>query len=379
MMLDVTLLCAQTFLPLPYEAALAPRLKWIQEKKLRREPWVRLAARRTEETDRLRAATARLRAGSRILAVLGGGPGPRGLAECLRVPGGGPELLFLDSGDEWERVLPLLEGGEFSAAVMPGGEEDPALCRLSLALRALLERRHGPEEAQRRFLSLGEGPETLPRGGWDLLGTAGLLPAAAAGADVDALLAGAAEMAELCGKDTFENPAWRYAAIRHQLYRSGWAAEVLAGYGDSSLRWLLEWRQRLCAGSEAREDKGLFPAWALYPQDLSTLGQAVLGGKLPVVETVLALGGADRLRAQGLEPPEQALLPHAEGGVPLILLRAPDRSARTLGGLVSFFQYACGLSCGLLDVDPFRPLEAAGQERLFSSEAAGEPGLTGKL
>lgn len=372
MMLDVTLFRAQTFLPLPYEAALAPRLRRVREK-LRSEPWVRLPARQAEETDRLRAAAARLRAGSRVLAVLGGGPGPRGLAECLRVPGAGPELLFLDSGDAPERVLPALEEADFSAAVMPGAEEDPALCRLSLALRSLLERRYGPEETRRRFLSFEEGPEPLPWSGWELLSTAGLLPAAAAGADVDALLAGAAEMMELCGTDSFENPAWRYASIRHQLYRSGRAAEVLAGYGDPSLRGLLEWRQRLCAGSEAREGKGLFPAWALYPQDLPTLGQAIRGGRLPVFETVLVLGEADRLRSQ------ESLPGRSPEGVPLVLLSAPGKTAGTLGALVSFFQYACGLSCGLLDVDPFRTPEAAERERFFALDPAREPRLAGKL
>ena len=47
------------------------------------------------------------------------------------------------------------------------------------------------------------------------------------------------------------------------------------------------------------------------------------------------------------------LLAHVEGGVPNIVLRTDPSMEQTLGGLIYFFEYACGLSGYLLDVNPF--------------------------
>lgn len=348
-MLDVKLFESQAFLPLPYEAVLAPRLKRIQEK-LRPGGWRRLPQRGEETAARLRAAAARIRECSEVVVSLGGGPGPRGLVECLRPwRDEGPALCFPEDAGISAGDLPALLGDkDFSviSASSGGGA-------LAGRLRASLESRYGAAEARRRFFGPEDwGDETPPPEGWDLLGGPALLPAAVAGADVEALLAGAAEMMEACGEDSFANPAWRYAAIRHQLYRSGRTVEVLACC-DASLRGLLEWRQRLAAGSEGKENKGLFPAWAVYPQDLATLGQAVQQGRQPVLETLLCLGGLER---GGIE--ETVLRAHAESGVPCAVVSGGGEKAGAAGQAVYLFQHACALSCGLLDVDPFRRAEA---------------------
>ena len=47
------------------------------------------------------------------------------------------------------------------------------------------------------------------------------------------------------------------------------------------------------------------------------------------------------------------ILAHVDGGVPNILLTAPARDERSLGGLIYFFEFACGLSGYLLEVNPF--------------------------
>ena len=47
------------------------------------------------------------------------------------------------------------------------------------------------------------------------------------------------------------------------------------------------------------------------------------------------------------------ILAHVDGGVPNILLAVPARDARSLGALIYFFEFTCGLSGYLLEVNPF--------------------------
>ena len=46
------------------------------------------------------------------------------------------------------------------------------------------------------------------------------------------------------------------------------------------------------------------------------------------------------------------MLAHTDSGVPNLILRPGGESPETLGGLIYFLQYACGLSACLLDADP---------------------------
>lgn len=48
---------------------------------------------------------------------------------------------------------------------------------------------------------------------------------------------GAAEMMETCTEASFRCPAWRYAAIRYELYRAGRSIELLACY-DPAFRFM---------------------------------------------------------------------------------------------------------------------------------------------
>ena len=50
---------------------------------------------------------------------------------------------------------------------------------------------------------------------------------------------------------------------------------------------------------------------------------------------------------------EGTLLAHSQGGVPNIIIEAGGKTPRALGELIYFFEYACGLSGYLLDVNPF--------------------------
>ena len=124
-------------------------------------------------------------------------------------------------------------------------------------------------------------------------------PIAVAGVDTDALLAGAREMEALCEIADYTNPAWQYAAMRHELYRSGKKIELLACF-EPSFRFMAEWWKQLYGESEGKEGKGLFPASVDFTADLHSMGQYIQQGERTLLETVVRFA-AD---------PDQLTVPH---------------------------------------------------------------------
>lgn len=335
------------FLPLPYEAAAAPRLKTAQDKLQReRPPWACLPGEGTALL-RLHTLAESIRAQGQALLVAADGAlrsGVEGVTGCLGVRDGPVFFLGgLPREEELRRALALAEERDvilFSA----GGERTPAF----RILRAALAERYG-DEAGRHVLSAGG-----PGGGFGLLTAAGLLPMAVAGVDLEALLRGAAEMMERCKAASFDNPAWRYAAARRQLCRSGFSVELLCCW-DGTLRPLLDWARGLFAAAEGRERRTLFPAVVDYSREFRSVGQCIQDGPRLFFETVVRLDpgpGADpgltRLREAAMEG---TLLSHTDHGVPNLILRPGEAGAEALGRLICFFQYACALSARLLDAD----------------------------
>lgn len=347
----------ERFLPLPYEAAAEPRLRRAQDKLQNGGmDWVRLPGEGMSPLS-LQALVKDLRSrGQTLLVVEDGGlrNGVQGIAGCL---GGALDhvrfLSGLPSPEELRQALELAEYG--SVLLFAAGGEDALTFRL---LRNALRERRG-EEAEGSVLSAGEAGRY---GGFGLLRAPGLLPLAAAGVDVEALLAGAAEMRERCRAASYENPAWRYAAVRRQLRSAGFSVELLCCW-DAALRPLLEWVKGLFAAAEGKERKALFPAVVDYSREFRTMGQYIQQGARLFFETVVRPEGEQsRFREAAMDG---TLLAHTESGVPNLILRPGGRTARTLGGLVYFFQYACGLSALLLDADPLaRPGVEDCEERI---------------
>jgi glucose-6-phosphate isomerase len=70
------------------------------------------------------------------------------------------------------------------------------------------------------------------------------------------------------------------------------------------------------------------------------------------------------------------LLAHNDGNVPNILLEVEDRSERSLGYLIYFFEFACAISGYLLGVNPFdQPGVEAYKKNMFA--LLGKPGYEG--
>ena len=431
-MIRVDLNSCNSFIPLPYEAALAPRLRIAHDHLQKGDGagsdftgWVRLPANYDkEEFARIKAAAARIKADSQALVVIGiGGSylGARGVIECLRSPNYNlkrkdtPNIYFVGNGlssDYMSEIVELLDGVDFSVNVISksGTTTEPAVA--FRFFRELLEKKYGPEEAAKRIyattdrrkgalksLADAKGYETFVvpddvGGRYSVLTAVGLLPIAVAGIDIDALMAGAREMMDTCtAADMSANPTWQYAAARYELYRCGKKIEILAAY-EPCFRFMAEWWKQLYGESEGKEGKGLFPASVEYTADLHSMGQYLQEGRRNLFETVVRFtphsgeltvpydaengDGLNFLAGKAMSDLKQqamdgTLLAHVEGGVPNIRVCCGERNAFTLGELIYFFCYACGLSGYLLDVNPFdQPGVEAYKKNMFA--LLGKPG-----
>ena len=212
------------------------------------------------------------------------------------------------------------------------------------------------------------------------------------GVDIEALMAGARQAMEELAVPGLDNPAWQYAAARHGLYQNGKSIEVLAGY-EPRFRFFAEWWKQLYGESEGKDGKGLFPASVEFTADLHSMGQFIQDGARVMFETMVSFvpDGAytipnDPANVDGLNflsgkplsfVNEQAMrgtiLAHVDGGVPNVLLELPQISEKSVGYLIHFFEYVCGLSGHLLEVNPFnQPGVEAYKKNMFA--LLGKPG-----
>ena len=381
--------------------------------------WVKLpTAYDKEEFARIQAAAQRIREQSQILVVIGiGGSylGARAVIELLGRAPGAPEICFAGNTLSTDAALELmakLEGKDFSVNVISksGTTTEPAVS--FRIFKKLLEDKYGKEGARERIYATTdkargalktvadrEGYETFVvpdeiGGRYSVLTAVGLLPIAAAGIDITALMNGAAsEMDALLNHPGAENPAWQYAAARHALYESGKKVEILACY-EPSFRFFSEWWKQLYGESEGKENKGLFPASVEFTADLHSMGQYIQEGERILLETVVRfdkslgeltipsdpddLDGLNFLAGKSLDfVNDQAMtgtrLAHVDGGVPNVLLTLPRRDTDSVGRMIYFFEFVCGLSGYLLEVNPFdQPGVEAYKVNMFA--LLGKPG-----
>ena len=371
-----------------------------------------------EEYTRIQAAAKKIQSDSKALVVIGiGGSylGARAVIELLESNNynlkkkNTPNIYFSGnglSGDAMQEIFDLIGDDDFSVNVISksGTTTEPAVA--FRFFRAKLEEKYGKEEAAKRIyattdkargalksLATAEGYETFVvpddvGGRYSVLTAVGLLPIAVAGIDLDQLMKGAADMMEACrtaGLDA--NPAWQYAAARKDLYEQGRKIEVLAAF-EPRARFFTEWWKQLYGESEGKEGKGLFPASVEFTADLHSMGQYLQDGERTMIETVIRFGRSahqlcvprDEADGDGLnflagkdmdfiatQAMDGTLLAHVEGGVPNLIIRAGEINAYTCGELIYFFEYACGLSGYLLDVNPFdQPGVEAYKKNMFA-------------
>ena len=375
-----------------------------------------------EEFARIQAAAKKIQQQSQVLVVIGiGGSylGARAVIEVVKSNNYNlkkkdtPDVFFAGNGLSTDALLELLEligDRDFSVNVISksGTTTEPAVS--FRIFKGLLEKKYGKEGAKERIyaptdkargalkgLADAEGYEefVVPDdvgGRFSVLTAVGLLPIAVAGVDIEALMGGARQAMEELSAPGLDNPAWQYAAARHGLYQSGKAIEVLAGY-EPRFRFFAEWWKQLYGESEGKDGKGLFPASVEFTADLHSMGQYIQDGERVMFETVVKFepdgeyaipndpANVDGLNFLSGKPlafvAEQAMrgtiLAHVDGGVPNVLIEMPKITAQSIGYLIYFFEYVCGLSGHLLEVNPFnQPGVEAYKKNMFA--LLGKPG-----
>ncbi len=320
--------------------------------------------------------------------------GARAVIEALG-EGDGLEVLFAGnslSAHDHARTLKKLKGKRFSinAISKSGTTTEPAVAfRL---FRDLLENSVGKEEAKKcivattdakkgalRKFAEEEGYATLNiaddvGGRYSVLSPVGLLPIAVAGIDIDALLAGAKDVAAATDNaDVTKNPAYFYAAARNLLYRKGFTTEIFASF-EPRLHYIAEWWKQLTGESEGKSHMGLFPASVDLTTDLHSMGQWIQQGQRNIMETFVILDGGEPglaippaendldelgyLQGRSLFEVNKAAyeatsLAHRDGGVPNGTIHLAQLDAYALGGLLYFFERAIGVSGYLMGINPF--------------------------
>lgn len=356
------------------------------------------------QIDRILAAAGRIRQDSEILVVVGAGGsclGARAGIEFLQGENrnltrsqGDPQILFTGSSlstRQWNELRQMLDGKDFSLAIVSksGSTVEPAIA--ARALRWMLERKYGTDCARRRIYAVTDPVGGALRAmaqeeGWEsfnfpgnvcgrfgVLCAAGLLPMAAAGVDIRRVLAGAQEAREAYALRSYENPVWLYAAVRNLMLRRGKTMELLC-YPEPGLRPFGRWWQQLFAESEGKQGRGLFPVGVEFPADLHCLGQMIQQGQRNLFETVLRfappqqhctidsdvknLDQLNYLAGKHLDYVDEiafqsALSAHVDGGVPVVSMECGEMSEETLGDLFYFMELSCAISAYILGVNPF--------------------------
>ncbi len=385
-----------------------------------------------EEFARIKKAAEKIRSNSDVLIVIGiGGSylGARAAIEMLqhsfynslsKEQRKTPQIFFAGNNISSTYMCDLLEaieGKDISVNVISksGTTTEPAIA--FRIFKDILEKKYGKEGAKERIfattdakrgalktLADTEGYETFVisddvGGRYSVLTAVGLLPIAAAGIDIDAMMQGARDaMAEYANPDLAENECYQYAVVRNALYRKGKNVEMMVNY-EPGLHYFGEWWKQLFGESEGKDGKGIFPAAADFSSDLHSMGQYIQEGMRMLFETALLvkeprkninieatddnLDGLNFLAGKSIDfvnsmAAAGTLLAHTDGNVPNLSLTISKLDAYNFGALVYFFEKACGMSGYLLGVNPFdQPGVEAYKKNMFA--LLGKPGYEAQM
>ena len=379
-----------------------------------------------EEFARIQKAAKKIQGDSDVLVVIGIGGSYLGARAAIEFcngqmyngvrPQGIPEVYFVGNNISYSHlndVVKVIGARDFSVNIISksGTTTEPAIA--FRIFKKLLEEKYGAEGAKGRIyattdkargalkaLADAEGYESFVvpddvGGRFSVLTAVGLLPIAAAGIDIEAMMKGAQDAREVCkGGDMSTNPSFQYAALRNILYRKGKGTEILVNY-EPQLTMMGEWFKQLYAESEGKDHKGIFPTAANFSTDLHSIGQFIQDGTRNLFETVLwvntprseayieeaaeDIDGLNYLAGKSVQfvnskAYQGTLMAHMDGGTPNILIEIDQADAYHFGYLVYFFEKACGLSGYLLGVNPFdQPGVEAYKKNMFA--LLGKPGF----
>lgn len=211
-------------------------------------------------------------------------------------------------------------------------------------------------------------------GRYSVLTAVGLLPIAAAGINIEELMAGARFAQDrYSDEDLKYNECYKYAVLRNVLYEKEKNIELLITY-EPKMHYFIEWWKQLFGESEGKEQKGIYPSGAEFTTDLHSLGQYIQEGRRNLFETVISIEKPERditlkmeeddldnlnylagktLSYVNKKAMEGTIEAHVDGDVPNIVVNIEKLDANNIGQLIYFFELACAMSGEILGVNPF--------------------------
>jgi len=327
-----------------------------------------------------------------------------------------PQILYAGNSISSSYLSDLVEyvaDKDFSVNVISksGTTTEPAIA--FRVFEELLVKKYGREEANKRIYATTDKEKGAVKvnadannwetfvvpdsvgGRFSVLTAVGLLPIAASGADIKALMDGAnAARKEYTDSDIKKNDAYAYAALRNILYRKGKFSEILINY-EPSLQYFAEWWKQLSGESTGKDGKGIYPTSANFSTDLHSLGQWIQEGTRTVFETAIRvekprkninipefdqdLDGLGYIQGKDVDfvnkkAADGVLLAHTDGDVPNMIVTIPEQDEFTLGYTIYFFELAIAISGYLNGINPFnQPGVEAYKKNMFA--LLGKPGF----
>jgi glucose-6-phosphate isomerase len=233
-------------------------------------------------------------------------------------------------------------------------------------------------------------------GRFSVLSPVGLLSAAVCGIDIDELLAGAAQMDELCSKeDFFANPAAINAAINWHYYNRGKPISVMMPY-SYALKDLSDWYRQLWAESLGKTNDlqgnavfvGPTPVKALGTTDQHSQVQLYREGPNDKLFTFLQVNNFSRDVVIGKEPESAPELGYLSGQKmskllnseklateyallhdkrPCLTVLFDDISPSTIGQFIYLFEVTTSIAGLLFNINAYdQPAVELGKEATFS-------------
>lgn len=368
-----------------------------------------------DEFARIKSAAAKINSDSDYLVCIGiGGSylGHRAVIEALGGEKGRTKIIYAGNSLSplaLQKTIDTIGNKDFSVNVISksGTTTEPAVA--FRIFKQMLVAKYGENEAGKRIYATTDAnkgalhdeavaknyarfvvPDNIG-GRYSVLTAVGLLAIATAGIDIDTLMDGAEEERSALISDG--GAAAEYAAVRNLLLAKNYNIEILANF-EPNFAMFNEWWKQLFGESEGKENKGIFPASVIDSTDLHSMGQYIQEGRRNLFETFVEiehtlgeiavptlaedLDGLKYLEGKEMDyickkANEATRSAHATGGVPILEVKLPELSARTLGGLIYFFETSCALSGFTLGVNPFnQPGVEAYKTNMF--KLLGKPG-----
>ena len=381
-----------------------------------------------EEFARIQKAAKKIQSDSEVLIVIGIGGSYLGARAAIAFFSNSfvtlqtaeerkaPRILYAGNSISSSYLADLVDyvaDKDFSVNVISksGTTTEPAIA--FRVFEEMLVKKYGREEANKRIYATTDKEKGAVKvnadannwetfvvpdsvgGRFSVLTAVGLLPIAASGADITALMEGAnAARKEYTSTNVHENDAYAYAALRNILYRKGKFSEILINY-EPSLQYFSEWWKQLAGESEGKDQKGIYPTSANFSTDLHSLGQWIQEGTRTVFETAIRiekprkninipeldadLDGLGYLQGKDVDfvnkkAADGVLLAHTDGNVPNMIVTLPEQDEFTLGYAIYFFELAIGVSGYLNGINPFnQPGVEAYKKNMFA--LLGKPGF----